>query len=85
MAFCPGYLRGLDFVGRFAVVGLSKPRHDTTFSGLALDENLSASKVEARCGVYIIDTHSGDVVHWVRIEGVINELYDVWLCLNVET
>jgi uncharacterized protein (TIGR03032 family) len=32
LTFCPGYLRGLTFVGDYAVVGLSRPRHDKTFS-----------------------------------------------------
>jgi uncharacterized protein (TIGR03032 family) len=49
-AFCPGYLRGLAFVGDYAVVGLSRPRHDKTFGGLALDEELAAKGAEARCG-----------------------------------
>ena len=33
--------------------------------------------IVARCGLYVIDLDSGDVVHWMRIEGVITELYDV--------
>ena len=41
VAFCPGYLRGLAFVGDYAVVGMSRPRHDKTFGGLALDEELA--------------------------------------------
>lgn len=77
VAFCPGYLRGLDFVDNYAVVGLSKPRDNRTFSGLELDGNLAAEKVDARCGLYVIDLENGDIVHWVRIEGVITELYDV--------
>lgn len=77
VAFCPGYLRGLDFVNNYAVVGLSKPRDNKTFSGLALDDNLASEKVNARCGLYVIDLDTGDIVHWVRIEGVITELYDV--------
>lgn len=77
VAFCPGYLRGLDFIGKYAIVGLSKPRDNKTFSGLALDDNLATNKVEARCGLYVIDLTSGDVVHWARIEGVVTELYDV--------
>ena len=40
LAFCPGYLRGLAFSGDFAVMGLSRPRHDKTFGGLALDDEL---------------------------------------------
>ncbi len=77
LTFCPGYLRGLAFVNDFAIVGLSKPRENRTFSGLELDDNLAKEKVEARCGVYIIDLKSGDVVHWVRLEGIVSELYDV--------
>lgn len=77
VTFCPGYARGLAFVGDYAVVGLSKCRQERTFSGLPLDENLSERKGEARCGVYIIDLRSGDVVQWLQLEGVIQELYDV--------
>src|SRR5205809_1723028 len=77
MTFCPGYLRGLAFVGDYAVVGLSRPRHDKTFGGLALDEELARRGSEARCGLQVIDLRSGDVVHWVRLEGMVSELYDV--------
>jgi len=77
MTFCPGYMRGLTFIGHNALVGLSEPRENRTFAGLALQERLVAEKVEPRCGVYVVDTRSGDVVHWLRIEGVVSELYDV--------
>jgi uncharacterized protein (TIGR03032 family) len=82
VAFCPGYLRGLDFVGNYAVVGLSKPRENKTFGGLALDDNLMQYKVGARCGLYVIDLQTGDVAHWARIEGVVSELYDVAVLPN---
>jgi uncharacterized protein (TIGR03032 family) len=59
------------------VVGLSRPRHDRTFSGLALDEELTARGVEAECGLQVIDLRSGRVVHWLRLEGVVSELDDV--------
>lgn len=75
--FCPGYPRGLAFHDRYAVVGLSKARQNKTFEGLALQENLAAKKTEARCGLQIIDLQTGDVVHWLRIEGMVEELYDV--------
>jgi uncharacterized protein (TIGR03032 family) len=77
VAFCPGYLRGLSFVDEFAVVGLSRPRRDKTFSGLPLDDELARHKVEPRCGLYVINLDTGDVVHWIRFEGVVQELYDV--------
>ncbi len=77
IAFCPGFLRGLAFAGDFALVGTSKPRENRTFSGLELNETLKAKDTEARCGLYIIDLRTGDIVHWLRIEGVVTELYDV--------
>ncbi len=77
LTFCPGYLRGLAFVGDYAVVGLSRPRHDKTFGGLALDDELAKRGSEARCGLHIIDLRNGDIVQWVRLEGMVSELYDV--------
>jgi uncharacterized protein (TIGR03032 family) len=77
VAFCPGYLRGLAFHGDFALVGVSNSRENRTFSGLALEENLAQHKVEPRCALYVIDLRTGDAVHWLRIEGVVRELYDV--------
>lgn len=78
VTFCPGYLRGLAFVENFAVVGLSKPRHNQTFSGLALDEALKKQQTEAHCGLLIIDLRTGEIVHGLRLEGtVLQELYDV--------
>ena len=77
IAFCPGYIRGVTIHKNFAVVGLSRPRHNKTFSGLALDDELKRREVEARCGLLVIDLRSGDIVHWLRIDGVVEELYDV--------
>ncbi len=77
VAFCPGYARGLAFAGGCAVVGLSLARENRTFQGLALDGALAAKGVEARCGLIMVDLASGDAVAWVRLEGVVRELYDV--------
>ena len=76
-AFCPGYARGLAFAGDDAIVGLSLARENRTFQGLPLDEALARNGAEARCGLVVIDTKSGDTVAWARIEGVVRELYDV--------
>jgi uncharacterized protein (TIGR03032 family) len=77
LTFCPGYLRGLAFAGDFAIVGLSQPRDDKTFGGLPLEEELARRTADARCGLLIIDLRSGDVAHWLRVEGLVRELYDV--------
>ncbi len=83
VTFCPGYLRGLAFCGDFAVVGLSKPRHNRTFSGLLLDEQLTTKQAEPRCGLAVIDLRTGDIVHSLRLEGVVEELYDVQVLFGV--
>ena len=83
LTFCPGYVRGLSFHGDFALVGLSKPRENGTFSGLALDDALKAKNAAPQCGVYVIDLRSGDVVHWLAIDGIVTELYDVVAMPNV--
>ncbi|WP_148591429.1 TIGR03032 family protein [Aquisphaera giovannonii] len=77
VAFCPGYLRGLAFVGDHAVVGLSRSREAKTFGGLALEAELARRDTEARCGLLVIDTRTGAVAHWLRVEGLVRELYDV--------
>lgn len=77
VAFCPGYARGLAFSGNHAIIGLSLPRHDRTFSGLPLDYALRHRDADGRCGIIIVDLNSGDVTGWIRIEGLVRELYDV--------
>lgn len=76
-AFCPGYARGLAFVGRYAVIGLSRPRRNQTFEGLELDERLAAKDAVPRCGLLIVDIDTGNAVEWLRFEHTIEELYDV--------
>ena len=77
VCFCPGYLRGLDFIGDFAVVGTSLARDNRTFQDLPLDDALPAKGVAPRCSLQVIDLRTGDAPHWLRIEGVVKELYDV--------
>jgi uncharacterized protein (TIGR03032 family) len=75
--FCPGYARGLTFVDRFALVGVSALREERTFADLELGEALAKRGAEARCAVLVIDLERGDIVHWLRFDGLIQELYDV--------
>jgi uncharacterized protein (TIGR03032 family) len=77
VTFCPGYQRGLAFHHNFAIVGISESRHTKTLSGLPLDEQLAAKNTIARCGLLVIDLRTGDIVHSLNIEGVVNELYDI--------
>ena len=79
MVFCPGYLRGCTFCGDFAIVGISQPRHNKTFQGLPLDDKLAQKNAVPRCGLLVINLKTGDTVHSLRLEGGVQELYDVAL------
>jgi len=82
VAFCPGYGRGLAFIGHYALVGLSLPR-EKSFLGLPLDQQLAERQAAPRCGVLVINLNTGNVEHWMRIGGLISELYDVQLIAGV--
>ena len=49
-----------------------------------MDDRLQEKHAEARCGVYVIDLNTGDAVHWLRIEGLVDELYDVAVLPNIQ-
>ena len=85
--FLPSYIRGITFVGdRYAVVGGSQDRHEQTFQGLALSENLEDKGIsETKCGLYVIDLESFDVVHQFEFKGTqVKEIYDVTVIPDVK-
>jgi uncharacterized protein (TIGR03032 family) len=76
VAFCPGFLRGLAFIGNYALIGSSLARNKT-FTGLYLEDELAKRDMEPRCGLFVINLLSGEVSHSIQLEGVVSELYDV--------
>ncbi|MCB1877153.1 MAG: TIGR03032 family protein [Chromatiales bacterium] len=82
IAFLPGYVRGLAFVGNYAVVTSSKIRSENGLSGLALDRLLNERGADARCGVFVVDLRSGSLMHWIGIEGVMSETFDIAVLPN---
>jgi uncharacterized protein (TIGR03032 family) len=83
VAFCPGFARGLAFVGRHAVIGLSRPRHGGAFDGLEIDARLTREGAAAFCGVMIVDTVTGQTAATLGFEHTIDELYDVGVLRGV--
>jgi len=83
LAFCPGFLRGLDFYNGHAIITLSKPRHGR-FEGLTLDDTLKEKDADAWCGVQVISLATGSVVHWLRLDGTITELFDACILPGVK-
>jgi uncharacterized protein (TIGR03032 family) len=77
VCFLQGYARGLAFLGDHAVIGVSRPRENRTFDGLALDERLARAGVGPLCHLAVVNLATGDIEHRLVIEGVVEELYDV--------
>ena len=77
IAFCPGFVRGISFVGDHVLVGLSLPRQHRDFSGLPLDDRLKQEGKGPRCMIEVIDLASGKPAHWLSLGGVVRELYDI--------
>ncbi|MCH9699233.1 MAG: TIGR03032 family protein [Gammaproteobacteria bacterium] len=69
----PGFTRGLDFIGRYALVGLSQVRETAVFAGLPL----TARCEERQCGVWIIDIVARQIVGFVIFSGVVQEVFAV--------
>lgn len=69
----PGYLRGLAFVGPFALVGLCKIREKHIFGGLPIQ----ARYERLRCGVAVVDLRRGTEVGMLEFTAGCEELYDV--------
>jgi uncharacterized protein (TIGR03032 family) len=71
VAELPGFTRGLAFAGAYAFVGLSQVR-ESVFRGLPV-----AQHEHRRCGVWVVDTRTGDVVASLEFVGVVQEIFDV--------
>ncbi len=79
VGFVPGFARGLALHGGYALIGTSLPRSNEVFSGLPIEDRLRAEGQPARCAVLVMDLASGRIVHWLRLGGIVRELYDIAL------
>ncbi len=69
----PGFTRGIDFIGRYAVIGLSQVRETAVFAGLPLTERTQ----ERQCGVYIVDIIAKQVLGFMVFSGEVQEIFSV--------
>jgi len=72
VARVPGFARGLAFIGRYALIGLSQVR-ESVFAGLPVTESAN----ERNCGAWIVDIDSGSIVGQLKFDGVVQEIFDV--------
>lgn len=76
----PGYLRGLCFVGPYAVIGMSKIRERHIFGGLPVQQRCT----QLLCGLAVVDTRDGTQVGQFEYTAGCEELYDVRFLPGVE-
>ncbi|HVO02375.1 MAG TPA: TIGR03032 family protein [Candidatus Cybelea sp.] len=76
LIWLPGFLRGLRFVGHYAVITSSSPR-DALFTGLPLQEELAWRGAWPVTGAHVVNLETGEVEHRLTITGSVREVYDV--------
>jgi protein O-GlcNAc transferase len=84
IAFIPGFLRGLKFIGNYAVIGMSMDRHEKLFASLPLNDIMKAKKINPRCGIKIVNVLTGDIEHTIELKNVI-EIYGIGIIENSVT
>lgn len=76
----PGFTRGMAFIGDLLLVATSKVRqsqlHDTE-SAAPMPVDLRLGDAESICGVWFVDTSTGDVIASLQFEGDVAQLYDI--------
>lgn len=72
VATLPGFTRGLAFIGRYALIGLSQVR-ESVFKDLPVTKTAA----ERNAGVWIVDTQTGAIVGLLKFDGVVQEIFDV--------
>ncbi|MCA1671085.1 MAG: TIGR03032 family protein [Actinobacteria bacterium] len=83
VTFAPGFLRGLTFVGDYALVGSSRFRDGGLYSGLPLDDALAEAGTGPKLGVFVVDLRSGQIADWLLLDGPMHELFDVIALVGV--
>jgi len=75
IAQVPGFCRGIDFIERYALIGLSEVRETAVFAGLPLTER----EQDRKCGIWIVDIESGQTVGFLEFSEGVQEIFSVQL------
>lgn len=73
IAKLPGFTRGLDFIGNYAVIGLSQVRETAVFAGLPLTQ----TQPVRHSGVWIVDIRDGEIKAFLKFEDGVQEIFAV--------
>lgn len=73
VADVPGFCRGMDFIDRYAVIGLSQVRETAVFAGLPLTER----EQDRKCGIWIVDIETGLNAGYLVFTTGVQEIFSV--------
>jgi uncharacterized protein (TIGR03032 family) len=76
VAFVPGFARGLSFFDKYAALTCSRLRPGTA-ADRELGDTLKARALVPWCAVLVVDVTNGEIVHWIRLDGLVREMADV--------
>lgn len=83
VALCPGLPRSMEIIGNFAVISVARPGKDEAKEVPQLMANLKEHDIEPRCGLVVVDLVSGKIMHWLRLDGVIDTLDNIGIVPGV--
>lgn len=75
VAKVPGFCRGIDFIEKYAIIGLSQVRETSVFAGLPLTER----EQDRKCGVWVVDIEVGQTVGFLEFSEGVQEIFSVQL------
>jgi uncharacterized protein (TIGR03032 family) len=78
-----GFPRGLAFQGKWAIIGLSKPRSESGFDDLALGRRLQETGQEPECAILCLNLETGEIDYRITIGPDVDEIYDVAILPNI--
>ena len=70
----PGFTRGMTFIGRYALIGLSQVR-ESVFDDLPL----TRGDTPIHSGLWVVDLETGLIAGFIRFDGAVQEIFDVQL------
>lgn len=73
VARLPGFVRGLDFIGPVAFIGLSQLRETNAFTEIEITDDNS----ERQSGVWAVHTGTGNTIGFLKFTGGVQEIFAV--------
>lgn len=77
IAWFPGYPRAMGFIGMHAIVGTSLMVERGIEASTHLGDSLEAAGLEPRCGLFVVNLTTGEIDHWLEIEGIVDDITSV--------